>query len=202
MMHPAIDTAFEADLVAWPDDAIEVGRILGAWGVKGWVKVLPHSSEPKALFSSRRWYADPGTRLPSPPRRAEHPTLLRITHSREHGEWVVAKIDGSDTREAADAFKGFTVYVPRSSFPTAASDEFYWVDLIGLAVVNRQGERLGTVSDLIDTGAHCVLRIAAEAGQAAAAGEPVERLVPFVAAYVDEVNLAERRITVDWGLDY
>jgi 16S rRNA processing protein RimM len=61
-------------------------------------------------------------------------------------------------------------------------------------VVNRQGERLGVVADLLDTGAHSVLRVQPAVGD--------ERLIPFVAAYVDDVNLAERRITVDWGLDY
>jgi len=90
--------------------------------------------------------------------------------------------------------------VSRASFPSADADEYYWVDLIGLTVVNLQGETLGTVSGLLDTGPHSVLRIAPELGEAN--DEADERLVPFVAAYVTDVNLAERRITVDWGLDY
>ena len=74
----------------------------------------------------------------------------------------------------------------------------YWVDLIGLDVVNREGERLGTVAGLIDTGPHSVLRVAPAPG----GSETDERLIPFVGAYVDDVSLAERRITVDWGLDF
>ena len=92
------------------------------------------------------------------------------------------------------------MFVSRASFPTAEPDEYYWVDLIGLTVVNLQGETLGTVTGLLDTGPHSVLRIAP--GGDGAGGEAVERPVPFVAAYVNDVSLAERRITVDWGLDY
>jgi 16S rRNA processing protein RimM len=91
--------------------------------------------------------------------------------------------------------RGARIFVPRSSFPSAASDEFYWVDLIGLQVVNREGRPLGEVLGLIDNGAHSVLRVAPPAAGA-------ERLIPFVAAYIDRVDLAARRIEVDWGLDY
>ena len=102
-------------------------------------------------------------------------------------------------RNAAEARKGARNFVSRASFPKADDGEYYWVDLLGLSVVNRQGELLGMVADLIDTGPHTVLRIVAEA---AAGAEPVERLVPFVDAYVDAVDLPGRRITVDWGLDF
>jgi len=92
------------------------------------------------------------------------------------------------------------VFVPRASFPTADPDEYYWVDLIGLAVVNLQGEALGTVTGLLDTGPHSVLRITPEGADPS--DEAAERLVPFVAAYVVDVEMDQRRIVVDWGLDY
>jgi 16S rRNA processing protein RimM len=98
--------------------------------------------------------------------------------------------------------KGARIFISRASFPTAGDGEYYWVDLIGLDVVNRQGEALGTVIDLIDTGAHSVLRIQRPAGEAGVPEGASERLIPFVAAYVDDVNLSERRIMVDWGLDF
>jgi 16S rRNA processing protein RimM len=175
----------EAD---FPADAVEVGRVIGAWGIKGWFKVLPFAADPQALFSTKRWYLRPpeGPGLAPPP-------LLRVTHSREHGGMVVAGAQEVADRRAAEALKGARVFVARSSFPTAGSDEYYWVDLIGCAVVNREGVALGSVVDLIDTGAHSVLRV----GQ----GED-ERLIPFVAAYIDDVDLAGRRISVDWGLDF
>jgi 16S rRNA processing protein RimM len=183
-----------SDEAGWPDDAVEVGRIVDAWGIKGGIKVQPYSSDPQALFSSRRWFlkAPEGLRGPAP----ALPQLLKVTGAREQGGLVVATVRDVEDRTAAEALKGALVFVSRTSFPTAETDEFYWVDLIGLTVVNRQGENLGTVADLIDTGAHSVLRLKA------AEEDVPERLIPFVAAYIDDVNLGERRITVDWGRDY
>jgi 16S rRNA processing protein RimM len=192
--------AASPDEAAWPEDAVEVGRIVDAWGVKGWIKVQPYSASPEALFSSRRWFLQP-PETPRPPGPAQAgaplPALLRITQAREHGSLVVASAQEVPDRTAAEALKGARVFVPRSSFPSTDEGEYYWVDLIGLAVVNRQGEALGTVADLFDTGAHCVLRVLDDSRQPA-----VERLIPFVSAYIDDVDRARRRILVDWGLDY
>lgn len=186
---------------AWPEDAIEVGRILDAWGVKGWFKVQPFASDPQALFSSKRWFIQrPEAGALKRPGAATmvYPPLLKITEAKYHGEVVVAKAQEHDDRSAAESLRGARIFVGRSSFPTADSDEYYWVDLIGLAVLNREGQTLGTVVGLIDTGPHSVLRVQAEPGQK----EDAERLIPFVSAYVDTVSLADKRITVDWGLDY
>jgi 16S rRNA processing protein RimM len=173
-----------------PADAVEVGRVLGAWGIKGWFKVQPFATDPQALFSSKRWYLRP----PEGPTGTVPPPLLRVTESREHGGFVVAGAQEVPDRNAAEALKGARVFVARASFPTTGADEYYWVDLIGCEVRNREGLALGRVDDLLDTGAHSVLRVVAE-------GAP-ERLIPFVAAYVDNVDLAAHRIVVDWGLDY
>ncbi|MFZ5544589.1 MAG: ribosome maturation factor RimM [Pseudomonadota bacterium] len=184
---------------AWPEDAVEVARVADAWGVKGWIKVQPFSNEPQALLASRHWFLKPadGTGPLKAPVARGLPPLLHITAARRHGEAVVAAAQEVADRNAAEALRGARIFVSRASFPRTASDEYYWVDLIGLEVVNRQGERLGTVDGLIDNGPQTVLRVADAAG-----AEPVERLIPFVAAYVDDVNLGQRRITVDWGLDF
>ncbi len=187
------------DAPEWPADAIEVGRIAGAWGVKGWIRVQPFASDPQALFSSRRWYLKPpeGGALPRPGAAAGTiPPLLKVTNARDHGDGVVAQVQDVADRSGAEALRGARVFVPRSSFPTAGEGEFYWIDLIGLSVVNREGERLGQVVGLIDTGPHSVLRVQPE-GEGAD-----ERLIPFVGAYVDEVSLERRLITVDWGADF
>ncbi len=187
----------------WPDDAVEVGRVVDAWGIKGWLKVQPFAADPQALFSSRRWFVKPpeegGVKRPAGP-RAGFPGLLKVTLAKEHGDGVVAQVQGVETRNDAEALRGARLFVGRSSFPTTGEDEFYWVDLIGLAVVNRQGESLGIVVGLLDTGPHSVLRVA-PAGLTEATPE-AERLIPFVSAYVDDVSLPLKRITVDWGLDY
>lgn len=190
------------DTPAWPDDAVEVGRIVDAWGIQGGVKVQPFSSDPQALFSSRRWFLKPPAG-PAPKTAATvPPRLLKITEAREQGALVVARAQEVSDRNAAEALKGARVFISRQSFPTAKDGEYYWIDLIGLDVVNRDGALLGTVSDLIDTGVHCVLRVPRPDAPPDAKPDEAERLIPFVDAYVDAVDLAARRITVDWGLDY
>ena len=188
---------------AWPDDALEVGRIGDAWGLKGWFKVQPYATPPEALLAARRWHiqaAEPG---PAPRRPgAGVPGVLEIREVREHGEGLVAAAGGIDDRNGAEALRGARIFIARASFPEPGADEFYWADLIGLAVVNREGRVLGTVAGLIDTGPHSVLRVQPDGTCKAADASADERLIPFVSAYVDTVDLTGRRITVDWGLDY
>jgi 16S rRNA processing protein RimM len=187
------------DALAWPEDAVEVGCITDAWGVKGWFKVKPFSSDPQALFSSRRWFLKPpeSTGPRGAVKSPDLPPVIKITAVKDHGDSVVAQAHDVIDRAGAEALRGARLFVSRSSFPTAAQDEFYWVDLLGLSVFNRDGEHLGDVVGLIDTGPHSVLRVLP-----AGAAEANERLIPFVAAFVDSVSLPQRRISVDWGLDY
>jgi len=211
------------DDLPWPDDAIEVGRILGAWGIKGGFRVQPFAADPQALFSSRRWFLKaaesagpvgrPASALAAKAAgSASLPPVLKITLARDQGDSLVANAQEVPDRDTAELLKGARVFVSRASFPAPEVGEFYWIDLIGLAVANREGLALGTVVGLIETGPHCVLRIArgpgaVEAGAAATAqgaSEPAadEILIPFVQAYVDQVDLPRRCIVVDWGLDY
>ena len=199
-----------------PEDAVEVGRVMGAWGIKGWIKVQPFSLDPQALFSSKRWFLLPQEGAPA----ATLATLsawpmLKVVQAKLHGDMVVASAQDLSGRDAAESLRGARVFVSRGSFPSPTEGEYYWVDLIGLTVVNREGVLLGEVVGLLETGAHDVLRIqppspvTAPAAPAASAppgrksAEPApECLIPFVAAFVDGVDLPARRITVDWGLDY
>jgi len=191
-MLPASLPGLEA--AALPADAIEVGRIADAWGIKGWFKVLPHSADPEALFSSKRWYLQPSERGA---KTFSGTLLLRVIEAKEHSDTIVAHADEVADRTAAEALRGARIFVPRSSFPTAKVDEYYWVDLLGLDVINREGVALGQVKELLSTGPQTVLVISfTEEGAA------LERMIPFVAAFVDGVDLAARRITVDWQPDY
>jgi len=212
--HTVSDRPVLEDGEVWPEDAIEVGRVLDAWGVKGGFKVLPFSSDPQALFCTKRWFLrpaepQPGAAIARPvsasaasagaaPVRLARPRFLKVRQAREQGDAIVVTAEGVDDRNTAESLRGARVFVSRSAFPTPDDDEFYWVDLIGLDVVNRDGVALGSVADLIDTGPHCVLRCAFTDAE----GKPAERLIPFVAAYIDSVSLAQRRIVADWGLDY
>jgi 16S rRNA processing protein RimM len=117
-----------------------------------------------------------------------------------HSEDVVAQLMGVADRNAAEALKGATVQIRRSHFPVLSSDEFYWVDLIGLSVENLQGQCLGAVSDLMDNGAHPILRVMLP--QTPGAEKAQELLIPFVDRFVKSVDQTAKRITVDWGLDF
>ncbi|MFN4264749.1 MAG: ribosome maturation factor RimM [Aquabacterium sp.] len=195
------------DGVVWPEDAVEVGRVLDAWGVKGGIKVLPFSSDPQALFCTKKWFLQPaevqGAVVTKPgaattagvqPARLARPRMLKVRQAREQGDVIVVTADDLTDRNTAESLKGARVFVSRSAFPTPDTDEFYWVDLMGLTVVNRQDEVLGEVVDLMETGPHCVLRVKGE--------DKVERMIPFVSVYIDSVSLADKRIVADWGLDY
>ncbi|WP_090142171.1 ribosome maturation factor RimM [Limnohabitans sp. DM1] len=203
-MRPPLETA------ALPADAIEIGRITDAWGIKGWFKVLPHSASPEALFSAKSWFLLPPDRPMKPQRGQEaaasaqqawrEPLLLNILEVKDHSDTVVARAQGIDDRNASESLRGGRIFVPRSSFPAAADGEYYWVDLIGLQVFNREGVDLGQVRDLMSTGPQTVLVI--EAQSEVEGVKPVERMIPFVAAFVDGVDLPGKRITVDWQPDY
>lgn len=211
---------------AFPDDAVEVGRVVGAWGVKGGLRIKAFSADPQALFSSKRWYLQapsaaqamarpqPGMKGTDRPTATAPawPRLLRIVQAREQGEYIVATAQDLADRDAAQALAGARVFVSRGSFPTPQDDEFYWVDLIGLAVRTREGANLGTVVGLLETGPTCVLRVrpaddagAPESAQAEGGTDGLlveERLIPFVSAYVDRVDLPGRCLHVDWQADY
>ena len=186
-----------------PDDAVEVGRILDAWGVKGWLKILPHSTEPEALFASKSWFLQAPDAKFRPGFSAFSGTVtIAVDEAKTHSDSVVAKIDGLDDRNDAESLRGCRIFLPRSAFPKASKDEYYWVDLIGLNVVNREGIALGCVRDLMATGPNSVLCVEYQAAQEDGSTKAEERMIPFVSAYVDSVDTAGKLITVDWQLDY
>ena len=160
-----------------------LGRVAAPFGVKGWVKITPYTESPAALARYRRlWiggqdeWRDTG-----------------VEDAAVHGSSVVARFAGCDDRNAAARLKGSEVGVPREALPPPETGEFYWADLVGLDVVNASGEPLGTVQGVFSTGANDVMRVGEGKG---------ERLLPFVATVVRHVDLAARRIEVDWGLDW
>ncbi|MEN9544916.1 MAG: ribosome maturation factor RimM [Pseudomonadota bacterium] len=187
------------DRAAWPEDAVEVGRIQGAWGIKGGIKVLPFSGQPEALLASSNWFLKAPEDKPRAAGSPALPPVLSVASARDQGDLIVATVTEVSDRTVAESLRGARIFVSRRSFPAAAEGEYYWIDLIGLPVFNRAGEALGAVESLIDTGPHSVLRVLMATD---AALPPRERLIPFVGAYVDQVDLPGRRIVVDWALDW
>jgi 16S rRNA processing protein RimM len=173
-----------------PADAGVLGKVTGAWGVRGWIRVAPFNDpRDSILLGQQRWWlrGHGGWRA------------LEIDQARVHGDALVAKAAGLDDREQAQALKGCDVLVSRAAFPEASAGEVYWIDLIGCTVRNPAGETLGTVAAVEEFGAHPVLRVEADGAD----GVPgASRLIPFVPQVVRQIDLPGRAVLVDWELDY
>ena len=185
-----------------PDDLVELGRIGEPYGLKGWVNVLPSSEEPDVLLKSKQWWV---SRLPvtdgAAVRRVAQPKFedlvfepFRVLQSKPHSSRIVAHLEGIEQPELAAQFKGRRVYVSRARFPAPAEGEYYWVDLVGCSVVNLEGKTLGQVMQVVDHGAHPILVVKGAAVE--------EILIPFVAAYVLNVDTQTKQIQADWQEDY
>jgi 16S rRNA processing protein RimM len=174
-----------------PDDLVIVGHITGAYGIQGWVRIKPYSADADALLHAKTWWLD-------------KPDFhdVEVMQAKNHSGDTVARLMGVADRDMAEALKGAAVQVSRSHFPALSDDEFYWVDLLGLAVENLQGEALGHVTDLMDNGAHPILRITPLATRDPDDKPAQEMLIPFVEQFVKTVDRQNCKITVDWGLDY
>jgi 16S rRNA processing protein RimM len=169
-------------------DIAVLGRVLAPFGVRGWVKVRPYTAELASLIDHGTWWLAVNAEAPAWQQ-------FEVLTAQEHGQTVLAQLGNLTSREAAMAWRGALVGVPRASLPAAGPGEHYWSDLVGLAVVNRAGVNMGRVAGLLDTGAHGVLRVTSSA-----AGK--ELLIPLVAAYVEAIDVEAGRILVDWELDY
>lgn len=199
---------------AVPDDLVELGRITGAYGVKGWIRIQPHSAQADGLRRVKTWWL---ARLAPDRTRgvvASASMAYRVLQARSQGTSLVAQLDGIADRDQAEAMRGHVVQVSRSQFPTTAEDEYYWVDLIGCAFYSdAEGEpvRVGVVDDVTDNGAHAILRVVLQSvpqpgaepeARLDAKGRPLEMLVPFVAAHIQTVDLAARRIDSNWPTEF
>lgn len=155
-----------------------MGRVEAPFGVQGWIRVRPYTATPGSLLDYPVWQV--GDRA------------FALLDGRVHGNGLVARLEGVGDRDAAVALRGSDVTVARDELPAAAENEYYWTDLIGLAVVGQDGAALGRVATLMETGANDVLVVQGER----------ERLIPFVGEYVKNVDPAGGTITVTWPADW
>jgi 16S rRNA processing protein RimM len=162
---------------------VAMGYIKGAFGIKGWVKVATSTEYTDSLLDYADW------------RLVKDGRILTVSpaEGQLHNGELQVKFTGIDDRDQAHALRGYTIEIPREQFADTEEDEYYWADLSDMTVINRQNETLGTVTNLMETGAHDVLIVQGEYGQ---------KLIPFVAQFIDTVDSESRVITVDWGSDY
>ncbi len=168
---------------------IVLGRIAAPFGVRGWVRLQVFGDDPQAWARMPCWW------LGEDEQAADAAWQERaLAECRSHGKGLIARFADVEDRDAAQRLAGLYVGAPRSALPRTAKNEYYWADLVGLEVVNEAGENLGSVAELLRTGAHEVLDVRDAAGR--------RRLLPFVAAVVRQVDPAGGRIRVDWERDW
>jgi len=165
-----------------------MGRVIGPYGVQGWIKARPFTASPDGLLAYRAWWLATGD---------DRWCEFAVLEARVHANALVARLEGMSRREEVAPWRGAAIGVPRASLPALTAGEVYLADLVGLAVINRSGVKLGRVGSVLETGAHPVLRVAAEGG-----ADEGERLIPLAPAYVDAIDIAGDRIVVDWQPDY
>ncbi|MEM7053888.1 MAG: ribosome maturation factor RimM [Pseudomonadota bacterium] len=167
------------------DERVVLGRLDGAWGVAGWVKVFSYTDPPQNIFDYQPWQLE------------QPPGLIRVHEWKQQGPRLLARLDTVDTREQAEYLRGQTLYLQAEDLPAVETGRYYWRDLIGLNVINREGEQLGRIRKLVDAAVHDVICV-----------RPLESgaddlLIPFVMGhYVDSVELDQGRILVDWQSDW
>ena len=159
-----------------------MGRISAPFGVRGWIRVQPLTAATRNLLEYQTWWVG----------REGDWREFAVIEGKVQGRAVVAKLEGSDDRGAAALFRGKAVAVPRAALPRAQSGEYYWADLIGLRVVNAAAQDFGRVTRILQTGANDVLVVEGER----------ERLIPFIAEVIRDVDLGSGVIRVEWGADY
>jgi len=153
---------------------ILVGRVAGAFGVKGEVRITAYTAEPEALLAYRDLKREDGS------------PGLTLTNGRPAKGGVVARASEIETREQAEALRGLKLYIPREVLPEPEADEFYVTDLIGLSVETIEGEPLGRIREVRDFGAGDILEIQPPTGPS--------WYLPFTREAVPEVRIAERKV--------
>lgn len=166
-----------------------IGRITSVFGVKGWLKVYSYTDPKEGILSYRNWTLDlDGRRIPA-----------RLEEGRRQGQGIVVRLKGVDDRDVALTYCGAEVRVDTDALPELPDGEFYWFQLEGLDVFTVEGECLGKVHHLIETGSNDVLVVQA----APESIDQRERLIPYLPdQVVREVVLAESRMVVDWDPEF
>ena len=174
------------------DRVVTLGRIVGLFGVDGWVKVHSYTRPPQAILEYDVWLVG----------KQHDWHRIQLREGRKQGRGIVARLADTGNREQAAALIGADIGVPLQQLPALAQGEYYWVELEGLRVVNLEGVTLGVVSHLLETGANDVIVVVPEEGPPSKASAGQNRLIPYVPEVVKQVDLDSGVLRVDWGLDY
>lgn len=181
-------------------DVVVIGRIQGAFGVHGWVRLASYTDPADNILNYEPWLLQ----------RGEQWQAVHVHSAKAQRNGFIAQLEGVEDRDAAAALRGTMIGIEARSLPQAQLDEYYWRDLIGLTVLNLAGEEIGEVVDMMATGANDVMVVALKKdGRKAAQGKKAadgktdrsdadRELIPFHRQYVPSVDLAAGQLTVDW----
>ncbi|NTS76055.1 ribosome maturation factor RimM [Catenovulum sp. SM1970] len=172
------------------ENKVILGRLGAVYGIKGWLKVQAYTDYAENIFDYGAWLIG----------REQSWQEANIVEWRRHNKGLIVKLADVDVREKAQLLTGMEIAVLESQLPELADDEYYWRDLVGMAVVNTKGYNMGAVKSLMETGSNDVLVVKANANDAFGKSE---RLIPFIESQmVQSVDKANRVITVDWEADF
>lgn len=156
-----------------------IGKIIGVYGIKGWVKVLSYTRPKDNILNYEIWLVG------SDAEQIEQ----NVTDCKRHGKGIIAKLQTVDDREQARLLTGSDIYIRRSQLPELATGEYYWHELMGLSVVDQYQKNLGTITDILETGGNDVFVITGDK----------RRLIPWVMGiYIKEIDLDSEQVRVDW----
>jgi 16S rRNA processing protein RimM len=168
------------------NESILVGKIGASYGIKGWFKVNAYTEVPEGIFEYAPWVVNLNGK--------EH--TVKVAEWRRHNKGLIAKIQGVDSRDEAEAWLHGEIFVSANQLPELSDDEFYWRDLTGMMVKTDKGYDLGKVSSLMETGSNDVLVV--DVNHNDAFGK-TERLIPFIQDdVIIDVSKEQNTITVDW----
>lgn len=175
---------------------ILAGRIGGAHGVRGWVKVYSYTDPLDNLLDYSPWHLSVDEQ---PLQKGAAVRSEEALEGRLHGKGLIVRLKGCDNRDQAEKLNGLFIQVEDSQLPELPPGDYYWKDLVGLQVVNHAGQLLGEVLQLMETGANDVLVV----GPTEASEDDRQRMIPWLPGeVVSRVDLREARLTVTWELDY
>jgi 16S rRNA processing protein RimM len=165
------------------DNTVDVGKISGVFGVKGWLKIFSYTSPKENILNYSPWLLE----------KAGEVKTVEVVDGNLQGGGVIAQIKGVNDRNQAETLLGYEIFIRREQLPETSEGEYYWSDLIGLEVETTDGVALGVVDSLLETGANDVLIVKGER----------ERAVPFIKGQVIvEIDREAGRIVVDWDPDF
>ena len=165
------------------ENLICVGKVSGIFGVKGWIKVFSYTEVRENILTYTPWIL----------RKGSESKQVEVIDGRRHGKTVVASLKGLDDRDVAAELNGWEILINAEQLPKTLQGEYYWADLIGLSVKTVAGQELGTVEQMLETGANDVVVVKGER----------ERLIPFLQGQtIIDINLDAGHMLVDWDADF